>query len=814
MTLPRDARVVIIGGGAVGASALYHLALKGWTDVVLIEKDELTAGSTWHAAGNCPTFSASWAVMNMQRYSTELYRDLGTRVDYPMNYHVTGSLRLGHSMERMKEFEHVRGMGRYQGIDIELCTLSDLKNHYPFLETHDLEGGLYDPTDGDIDPAQLTQALAKGARDLGAHIERFCPATGATWSPSKKQWTIHTQKGNITCEFVVNAAGYRAQEVGRWFGRSVPMMTMSHQYLLTEPVPELENWIKEKGGKLPLLRDVDSSYYLRQEKSGFNLGPYENPCRGHWMTADDPMPDDFSFQLWEDDLERIEWYIEDAMARVPLLGSSGVSKVINGPIPYTPDGHPLIGPMPGVPNAFEAAVFTFGIAQSGGAGKVLAEWVTSGETEWDMWAVDPRRFGDWCDQDYCNQKGMEVYGHEYAMHFPTHEWPAGRNKRLSANDAAVRRVGGVMGVYGGWERANWFAKIEDDVTENAAKTWSRSGPWERRVREEVEAVRDYCGVLDLPGFSRFHVHGKGARAWLNSLITGYLPKPGRIGLVYFATSKGKILTEMSAIAHAEDDYTLITAAAAENHDFEVLWRANPPTGVSIGNLTSEYNTLIVAGPSSRSVLEAAGFIGNLDSPWLSHHEAKFSGQACRLVRVSFAGELGWEVHTQGEALSQAVYDRILKAGAKPFGMYALNSMRIEKGYRAWKGDLSIDYTLFEGGLGRFVKLNKISDFVGKAALANELQQGSAKGFVTLLVDGGNYDAPYMSTIWSGDEVVGEVTSSTFGYRTGKHIALGVVKKGFDFAGAKLSIEIFGQRHKAVVHNCQSVWDPENVRLTT
>lgn len=371
-----------------------------------------------------------------------------------------------------------------------------------------------------------------------------------------------------------------------------------------------------------------------------------------------------------------------------------------------------------------------------------------------------------------------------------------------------------MGVYGGWERANWFAKIEDDVTENAAKTWSRSGPWERRVREEVEAVRDYCGVLDLPGFSRFHVHGKGARAWLNSLITGYLPKPGRIGLVYFATSKGKILTEMSAIAHAEDDYTLITAAAAENHDFEVLWRANPPTGVSIGNLTSEYNTLIVAGPSSRSVLEAAGFIGNLDSPWLSHHEAKFSGQACRLVRVSFAGELGWEVHTQGEALSQAVYDSILKAGAKPFGMYALNSMRIEKGYRAWKGDLSIDYTLFEGGLGRFVKLNKISDFVGKAALANELQQGSAKGFVTLLVDGGNYDAPYMSTIWSGDEVVGEVTSSTFGYRTGKHIALGVVKKGFDFAGAKLSIEIFGQRHKAVVHNCQSVWDPENVRLTT
>ena len=422
--LPDRARVVIIGGGVVGTSCLYHLAKAGWNDCVLLEKNELTAGSTWHAAGNIPTFSSSWGVMNMQRYSTELYRGLAQEVDYPMNYHVTGSIRLAHSRKRMQEFERVKGMGRYQGMDINMCSVDDLQKHYPFLETDDLVGGLYDPYDGDIDPAQLTQALAKGARDMGAKIVRFCPATGVR--RKNGQWVIVTPQGEIICDVVVNAAGYYAQRVAEWFkpfgGRTLPMMVMSHQYLLTDQIPELQSWSEENGSKLPLLRDVDSSYYLRQEKFGLNLGPYENNCRGHWMTAEDPMPEDFSFQLFQDDLDRIEWHIEDAMARVPILGSVGVNKVINGPIPYTPDGNPLIGPMPGVPDAFEACVFTFGICQAGGAGNVLAEWVTEGGTEQDMWSCDPRRFTGFCDQDYCNQKGMEVYGNEYAMHFPHHEW--------------------------------------------------------------------------------------------------------------------------------------------------------------------------------------------------------------------------------------------------------------------------------------------------------------------------------------------------------------------------------------------------------
>ncbi|MGR3469071.1 MAG: NAD(P)/FAD-dependent oxidoreductase, partial [Shimia sp.] len=395
--LPTTARVVIIGGGAVGVSGLYHLAKAGWTDCVLLEKNELTAGSTWHAAGNCPSFSTSWGIMNMQRYSLSLYAGLADEVDYPMNYHVTGSIRLAHTKERMQEFERARGMGTYQGMQLEMMSLQDMKDAYPFLETHDLEGGLWDPDDGDIDPAQLTQALAKGAREMGAKIMRFCPATGV--SRDGDEWVVHTDKGDIRCEYVVNAAGYYAQRVGEWFkpygGRTVPMITMSHQYFLTEEIPALKEWSQENGRKIPLLRDVDSSYYLRQDKNGLNLGPYERNCVAHWVKPSDPMPEDFSFQLYPDDLERLEWYIEDAMARVPILGEGGVGRNINGPIPYAPDGLPLIGPMPGVRNAFEACVFTFGITQAGGAGKVLAEWITEGQTEWDMWSVDPRRYTDY-----------------------------------------------------------------------------------------------------------------------------------------------------------------------------------------------------------------------------------------------------------------------------------------------------------------------------------------------------------------------------------------------------------------------------------
>ncbi len=809
---PTQARVVVIGGGAVGASSLYHLALAGWTDCLLLEKNELTAGSTWHAAGNVPTFSTSWSIMNMQRYSTELYRELGARVDYPMNYHVTGSIRLAHSRERVQEFSRAAGMGRYQGIDIEMMGVDEIRNRYPFLETHDLAGALYDPTDGDIDPAQLTQALAKGARDLGARIERFCPATGI--SRENGEWIVHTDKGDIRCEYVVNAAGYYAQRVGEWFkpfgGRPVPMMVMSHQYMLTDEIPELEAWSREAGAKLPLLRDVDSSYYLRQEKNGLNLGPYERNCKPHWVQPSDPMPEDFSFQLYPDDLERLEWYIEDAMARVPLLGSAGVSKVINGPIPYAPDGLPLIGPMPGVPNAFEACVFTFGIAQAGGAGKVLAEWITEGATEWDMWSCDPRRYTDYTDRDYCIAKGMEVYGHEYAMHFPWHEWPAGRDKKHSPLQGRLVAAGAQFGPYNGWERANWFARPGDDTSHEATQTWDRAGPWSERIREECEAVRDTCGILAISGFTRLKVTGPGARAYVDGLTASRLPNPGRIGLIYFADARGRIVTEMSAMVHGDDDVGLITAAVAQWHDAEWLSR-NAPDGITITDHSNDVECLLVTGPRARDIL-APLTDHDLSKPWLTtSFEGQIAGQDCALIRVSFAGELGWEIHCAPD-VAGAIWDAVTGAGAKPFGMWALNSLRIEKGYRAWKGDLSTDYSLLEGGLDRFVRLDKPQDFPGKAALLAEKQRGVAKRFVTLTVEAGEADAPYMSTLWHDGEVVGETTSGAWGYRVGKSIALGMLRADLAREGTRIEVEIYGERFPATVQADAPLWDPKNERV--
>mgnify|MGYP001799576102 CR=1 FL=1 len=815
---PTTARVVIIGGGAVGVSSLYHLAKMGWTDCVLLEKNELTAGSTWHAAGNCPNFSTSWAVLNMQRYSLEMYRTLADDVDYPMNYHVTGALRLGHTKERAMEFERVLSMGAYQGLDLKMLTPKEALDYYPFMETHDLEAVLWDPLDGDIDPAQLTQAMAKGARDLGANIQRFCPATGVSKNDAG-EWVVHTDKGDITCEYVVNCGGYYAQRIGEWFkpygGRTVPMAVMSHQYFLTDEIPEIAEWTKEHGRKLPMIRDVDSSYYLRQDKNGLNLGPYERNCKAHWITPDDPMPEDFSFQLFPDDLERLEWYIEDAMGRVPALGTAGVGRNINGPIPYAPDGLPMIGPMPGVKNAFEAHSFTFGIVQGGGAGKTLAEWIVEGQTEWDMWAVDPRRYTDYTDQSYCIDKALETYGHEYAMHFPHHEWPAGRDKKLSPVHDKVVEMGGVMGAYNGWERANWFAQPGDDTSEESTETWNRSGPWEPRVREECEAVRDAAGILDLPGFSRYRLKGDGAAEFLRGLCAGGIPKIGRIGLLYFSDPRGRIVTEMSCMRLDEDSFFLITAAPAQWHDRDFLTYHMPKdASFELTDVTRDFTCHILTGPKSRDVL-AAVTDADLSSGWLTHQSAQIGDAWVQLVRVSFAGELGWEVHSMMKD-TPAVYEALLKAGEphglKPFGMFALNALRIEKGYRAWKGDLSSDYSLLEGGLDRFVKLDKPQDFPGKAALLNEKQQGSKKRFATMVIDAGDCDAPYMSTVWHDGQIVGETTSGAWGYRVNKSIALGMLRTDLAVPGTEVEVNIFGEMRKAVVQEDQPMWDPQNERI--
>ena len=442
----------------------------------------------------------------------------------------------------------------------------------------------------------------------------------------------------------------------------------------------------------------------------------------------------------------------------------------------------------------------------------MAEWLVEGETEIDMWAVDPRRYTDYCDHDYCLERALETYGWEYGMHFPHKMWPAGRDKKHSANHQALLDSGAQMGAYNGWERANWFAQEGEDTSVESTETWEREGPWKAGVQREVEAATNEAAVLDMPGFSRYTLSGEGAAEWLRTQITGALPKAGRMNLGYFADSRGRIVTEVTIIRWGEDDFWLMTAAVAQWHDFEYLRDRLPADGsLTLTDITKEWSTVLLSGAKSRDILSGLTD-GDLSSGWLTIQDATVAGVEAKLFRINFCGELGWEVHTKFDDSSK-VYTALREAGAKPFGMFALNAMRIEKGYRTWKGDLSTDYSLLEGGLERFLRLNKEQDFPGKQALANEMQQGSKKKFVTLTLDGDTpADPPYMSPIYHGDEVVGETTSGDWGYRVNKCVALGMLKTELNVPGNKVDILIYGERYSATVQEDQPLWDPENERI--
>ena len=548
-------RAVVIGGGAVGASCLYHLALRGWTDCLLLERDELTSGSTWHAAGNCPTFSTSWGLVRLQQYSVRLYQGLGEAVDYPITHHATGSLRLAHTEARMDEYRHVLDVAQGLGLAYELLDPAAARERYPFLELDDLLGALWDPEDGDIDPAQLTQAFATGARRLGATVRRSCRVVGLERRGS--EWLVRTADGGeIRCEVVVNAAGYRAGEIMALTGRPHPIVVMQHQYLVTEDIPELA----ARPGKLPLLRDPDVSYYLRQERHGLLLGPYEWQATPAWL---DGIPEDFAHRLWDDDLGRLERYIEAACARVPILASVGVKRVVNGPIPYSPDGNPYIGPAHGLPGFYHCDTFSFGIAQAGGAGKALSEWVVDGAPEWDLWALDPRRYTSYATKRFAEVKAVEVYQHEYDPAFPLEERPAGRPLRTSPLYPLLKARGARFGARGGWERAVYFDP--DGTVGEPVPGFRRQRNWLDAVGAEVRAVREAAGLLDLPGFTKLAVEGSGAVAMLDWLLCTRLPRVGRAGLAYALNERGRIVSEFTVARPGEERFYLCSATSAEWH---------------------------------------------------------------------------------------------------------------------------------------------------------------------------------------------------------------------------------------------------------
>ncbi len=802
------AQVVIIGGGAVGCSALYHLTQLGISDAVLLERDELTSGSTWHAAGNCPNFSTSWNLIKLQRHSTRLYAGLAARVGYEINYHMTGSIRLAHSAERVDEFRHVLSQARAQGIEFEMLSPAQIRERHPFITTEGIRAGLYDPCDGDIDPAQLTQALAKGARDAGAQVHRQTRVT-AIERLGSGEWRVITDRGAIVAQSVINAAGYRGGEVAAMVGEYLPIVTLAHQYLVTEDIPEL---VARGAERLPLIRDPDVSYYMRQERQGLILGPYERTAEAHWLAG---IPAEFANQLFPDDVARLEPYIEAACARVPILGSVGVKTIINGPIPYAPDGNPLIGPAPGLPGFFHCCAFTFGIAQAGGAGKIIAEWVAHGQPEWDMWPLDSRRYHDYANRKYALAKAIETYQNEYGVGYPVEERAAGRPAKSSPVNQRLAAKGARFGARGGWERAVYFPHASD-VSDRPELSFRRPG-WHVAVERECAAVAQRVAVLDLPGFTKFEVSGPGANAWLNHMVAGTVPRPGRTALNYFCAPNGGIVTEMTITALAPEQYWLISAAAGERHDEHWLREhLGASAAVRVDNLTARFGTLIVVGPRSRELLSAVtpAELSNEAFPWLAVRTIDIAYTQAIALRVNYVGELGWELHLPVEHLL-SVYQLLFAAGEalgiSDFGLYAMDSLRLEKCYRSWKADLTTEYTPFMASLDRFVKLDKPGGFIGQEALRREAAQGPRERFVPLIVEADDADAAPVSIVYHGDEVVGLVTSGGYGYRLQKSIALAYVRTDLATAGTALEVEILGTRRRAVVAR-EPLYDPENLRL--
>jgi dimethylglycine dehydrogenase len=805
--MTEQARIVIIGGGVVGCSCLYHLAALGIKDALLLERDELTSGSTWHAAGNLPTFSASWSILKLQKYSAALYRRLAASTDDPINYHLTGSVRLAHGRDRMDEFRHVQSMARANGLEYEILDRAELKNRYPYIETHDLEGALWDPLDGDIDPSQLTQALAREARNLGARIRRHTRVAGLAQNPAG-EWLVTTDQGDIRAEIVVNAAGYRAGEIMAMLGRHLPIAVMSHQYLVTEDAQEL----KGRANRLPLLRDPDTSYYLRQERDGFILGPYEWKATPMWQ---DGLPDDFANQLWNDDFERLEKYIEDAMARVPILARAGIKRGVNGPIPYSPDGNPYIGPEPGLRNFFHCNTFSFGITQAGGAGKALAEWVVHGCTEWDLWNLDRRRFGDYATTAYTVAKAVEVYQNEYAQSFPYEERSAGRPLRTSPLYATLAAKGARFGARGGWERAVYF---DSQGTLGAEKhSFRRENVWHGVVAQEVAAVRERVAVLDLPGFTKYELKGAGAARHLDGLSCSRLPAIGRVSLAYALTAGGKLLSEFTITRLAEDHFYIISAAIAATHDMDLLSADLSPEGpVSVRDISAEFGTLIVVGPRSREVLAKVCHtdLSNAGFPWLTARYIDTVAGNMLAMRVNYVGELGWELHAPVAAMAP-LYQAIFEAGRpfdiRDFGLYAMDSLRIDKCYRGWKSDLESGYTPLEASLDRFIDISKPA-FVGRDALLAEHARGAAQRFVPLVFDEvGDAEPPYCAQVFSGTDNVGLTTSGVWSHTLQRSVALAYVRTSCAQPGTVVEVEVLGQRRRATVGR-EPLYDPTNARL--
>ncbi|HEX4241373.1 MAG TPA: FAD-dependent oxidoreductase, partial [Steroidobacteraceae bacterium] len=758
-------------------------------------------------------------VGQLHKYSVDLYKKLPGETGQDVSFHVTGNLRLATSRERMDEYQKYCGTANTIGVPFKIITAAEVRALWPLVELGDgaatpkIVGALYHPDDGHIAPADLTMALRKGARARGAEIHEQTEVTAVARTPSG-EWRLTTSKGEITAEHVVCATGNYARQTGRMFGLNVPSIPVEHQYIVYDESPELKAYRQKGGRELAVLRESDQSYYLREERMGWILGPYEAGAPARFA---DGVPEWFGKSLFEGDLERLLPHVEAAQRRVPALANCGIKDIVNGPIAYSPDGSPLIGPAWGVRNLWLNEAHSFGITAAGGSGWQLAEWIVEGEPGIDMMAVDPRRFGPYTSKRYVVTKNEETYRNVFTIHFPDEERADGRPAKTSPVYDKLARMGAVFGQRYGWERANWFAPPGVPAKDQ----WSfRRTNYFEHVGNEVLNLRRHVGVIDLTPFTKHEVTGPGAERWLDGLVANKVPtKIGRMALSHALTRRGGIRSEFTITRFGEQHFYVVSAGAAERYDGDYLDQMLPADGsVTLRNVTGSRGCFVVAGPRARDVLAKLSDrpLDNEKFPWLTAQIAELGlATDVYLLRVNFVGALGWELHFPIE-YAHHLFDAIFEAGAefniRMAGMRAMESLRIEKSYRMWGSDLTPDYTPFEAGLDRFVRMNK-GDFIGRGALEKQLAAGVPNRFVTFEVHGVT-DADPLGNEPLFDQkgaMIGRATAGYYGHTLGKSLGLGYIKPEHAAVGTEIEILILGERRRATVL-VDSPYDPENKDL--
>jgi dimethylglycine dehydrogenase len=809
--MQQHARAVVIGGGCVGAGILYGLARRGWSDIVLLERTQLTAGSTWHAAGLVPSYTRNFNVGRMIARTIEIYEGLEADTGQNVGWHKCGQLRLANSKERLDEFKSYMSVAEAQGTRAELVGPSEARKLWPLIESERMLGALYNPDDGHIAPADVTQAMAKGARDRGAKIHLDTEVLGFERTRGG-EWKIRTTKGEITCEHVICATGNYARQTGALLGLEIPAIPIIHQYWITDAIPEIIERKQKGAPEMPILRDEDVEGYIRQEGDGLMFGPYER-TEHLKLFAEDGVPDWFGADLLEEDFDAVAVNWGRATELLPVLQRAGIKANVRGPFQMTADELPLMGPAWGLENVWLAEGVPGGILWGGTIGYYLSERIVEGGTSIDVSDLDPRRFGDHANKNWTRKKVREAWGTHALLHYPGESLPAARPQKTTPAYDRLTAQGARWGVLNGWEIANWYAPKGVELPDSYSWRWT---PYDKYIGEEVHAVRHGVGLVDISPMTKFEIEGPQAAQWLDRLLANRLPKPGRVKLSHHLTEKGGVRAEYMVARLAPDTFYLISTPRAERWNLDELTRLLPDDGsVRLRNVTNDRGCFTIVGPKARDVLQKVTEIdlSNAAFPWFSLRSGTvgLAGDV-RVLRVNYEGELGWELY-HPYAYQRHLLDELLGAGAefgiRLVGLYALESLRLEKSFRAMYRDMNPELTAWESSLERFIALEK-GNFTGHDALVRQRETGVARGLATLSIESRGASVLAHESVYHQGRLVGRVTSGGFAHTLGHDVALALLPAELASPGTEVEVPILGERHKGMVI-ADSPYDPQSLR---